>query len=182
MFQVVLALFVSYQSRTNACLYQVRLFHRNAGGLCFRPPTWRRWRNVKTTSRVFSRDVTAAMLVSLNIKTAATLLLSPTNPPGKELYHENDFFVSAEKQGYKSREWKHSITCQPLVLESRSFNIHICIHCMYVKRSAFQNKRLAVFTNRELKHARFWEADGNRKRTFRALRQWHLPDFYTNHL
>jgi len=35
--------------------------------------------------RVFSRDVTAAMLVSLNKGTAA-MLLSPINPPGIELY------------------------------------------------------------------------------------------------
>ena len=34
---------------------------------------------------VFSRDVTAAMLVSLNKGTAA-MLMSPTNPPGIELY------------------------------------------------------------------------------------------------
>ena len=35
---------------------------------------------------------------------------------------------------------------------------------------------------RELKHARFWDADGNRKRTFRVPGQRFLPDFYTNHL
>ena len=35
-------------------------------------------------NRVFSRDVTAAMLVSLNKGTAA-MLVSPTNPPGIEL-------------------------------------------------------------------------------------------------
>ena len=38
------------------------------------------------------------------------------------------------------------------------------------------------FQGNYLKHARFLDADGNRKRTFRALGQWHLPDFYTNHL
>ena len=36
--------------------------------------------------------------------------------------------------------------------------------------------------NRELKHARFWDADGNRKRTFRVPGQWCLTDFYANHL
>ena len=36
--------------------------------------------------------------------------------------------------------------------------------------------------NRELKHARFWDADGNRKRTFHMPGQWCLPDFCTNHL
>ena len=42
--------------------------------------------------RVFSRDVTAAMLVSLNNGTAA-ILVYPTNPPGIELYyHANVFF------------------------------------------------------------------------------------------
>ena len=34
---------------------------------------------------MFSRDATAAMLVSLNKGTAA-MLVSPTNPPGIELY------------------------------------------------------------------------------------------------
>ena len=43
-------------------------------------------------NRVFSRDVTAAMLVSLNKGTAA-MLVSPTNPLGIELYsYANVFF------------------------------------------------------------------------------------------
>ena len=42
--------------------------------------------------RVFSRDVTAAMLVSLNKGTVA-LWVSPINPPGIELYScANVFF------------------------------------------------------------------------------------------
>ena len=44
-----------------------------------------------TAYRVFSRDVTAAMLVSLNKETAA--MLPPTNPPGFELNsYANVFF------------------------------------------------------------------------------------------
>ena len=35
---------------------------------------------------------------------------------------------------------------------------------------------------RELKHARFCDADGNRKRKFREPGQWCVPDFYANHL
>ena len=55
---------------------------------------------VKILYRVISRDVTAAMLVFLNNGKAA-MLVSPTNPPGIELYyHANVFFVSVEKQGY----------------------------------------------------------------------------------
>ena len=47
--------------------------------------------------RVFSRDVTAAMLVSLNKETAA-MLVSPTKPPGIELYyHANLFFCFGGK-------------------------------------------------------------------------------------
>ena len=47
--------------------------------------------------RVFLRDVTAAMLVSLNNGTVA-MLVSPTNPPGIELYcHANVFFCSGGK-------------------------------------------------------------------------------------
>ena len=42
--------------------------------------------------RVFSRDVTAAMLVSLN-KREVAILASPTNPPGIDLYsYANAFF------------------------------------------------------------------------------------------
>ena len=40
---------------------------------------------------MFSCDVTAAMLVSLNNGTAA-MLVSPTNPPGIELYSYADVF------------------------------------------------------------------------------------------
>ena len=36
--------------------------------------------------------------------------------------------------------------------------------------------------SRELKQVRFWDADGNRKRTFHVTGQWCLPDFYTNNL
>ena len=47
--------------------------------------------------RVFSRDVTAAMLVYLNNGTAA-ILVYPTNTPGIELYyHANVFFCFGEK-------------------------------------------------------------------------------------
>ena len=34
----------------------------------------------------------------------------------------------------------------------------------------------------QLKHAHFWDADGNRKRTFPLLGPYCLPDFYTTHL
>ena len=46
---------------------------------------------------MFSRDVTVAMLVSLN-KETAVMLVSPTNPPGVEVYsYANAFFVLVEK-------------------------------------------------------------------------------------
>ena len=41
---------------------------------------------------MFSRDVTAAMLVSLSIRTAA-MLVSQTNPPGIELYFYVKYFL-----------------------------------------------------------------------------------------
>ena len=48
--------------------------------------------NFLSVNRVFSRDVTAAMLMSLNKGTVA-MLVSQTNPPGIELYyHGNVFF------------------------------------------------------------------------------------------
>ena len=53
------------------------------------------WKSKMEENRgtVFSRDVTAAMLVSLNKGTAA-MLVSQTNPSGIELYslYENVFF------------------------------------------------------------------------------------------
>ena len=59
--------------------------------------------------RVFSRDVTAAMLVSPSKGTAA-MSVSPTNLPGIKLYsHANVSFVLFEKHVYWSYEWKHSI-------------------------------------------------------------------------
>ena len=46
---------------------------------------------------MFSRDVTVAMLVSLN-KETAVMLVSPTNPSGVEFYSfANVFFVLVEK-------------------------------------------------------------------------------------
>ena len=51
---------------------------------------------------VLSRDVTAAMLVSLKKGTVA-MLVSPTNPPGIDLYHHaNDFFILFQ--------WKNKLT------------------------------------------------------------------------
>ena len=48
-------------------------------------------------NRVYSRDVTGAMLVSLNKGMAATLV-SSNNPPGIELYyHANVFFCFGRK-------------------------------------------------------------------------------------
>ena len=40
----------------------------------------------------------------------------------------------------------------------------------------------SVCNVRELKHARFWDADGNRKTTFRVLGKYCLPDFYDSSL
>ena len=42
--------------------------------------------------------------------------------------------------------------------------------------------RLECKNDKELKHARFWDPDGNRKRTFHMPGQWCLPDFCTNNL
>ena len=43
------------------------------------------------SNRLFSRDVTAAMLVSLN-KGAVVMLMSPSNPPGIGLYYNANVF------------------------------------------------------------------------------------------
>ena len=51
---------------------------------------------------MFSRDVTVLMFVSLNKETAA-MLLSPTNPPGIELYITNG------KNDNEPNKWNHSV-------------------------------------------------------------------------
>ena len=51
---------------------------------------------------MFSRDVTAAMLVSLN-KGKAAMLVSPINPPGIEFYSYANV-VLVEKHVHRSRE------------------------------------------------------------------------------
>ena len=59
--------------------------------------------------RVFSHDVTAAILVSQNNETAA-MLVSLTNPVGVELFsNANAFFCSNNLHRCWPREWKHSI-------------------------------------------------------------------------
>ena len=50
------------------------------------------WISIKETNRVFSHDVTAAILVSQNNETAA-ILVSQTNPLGVVLFsYANAFF------------------------------------------------------------------------------------------
>ena len=52
---------------------------------------------LKIVNSVFSCDITAAMLVFLNNGMAA-MLVSPTNPPGIELYyHANVFYCFVGK-------------------------------------------------------------------------------------
>ena len=52
----------------------------------------KQWAARRMDNRVFSRDVTEAMFLSLNKGTVA-MLVSPTNPPGTELYsYANVFF------------------------------------------------------------------------------------------
>ena len=55
---------------------------------------------------------------------------------------------------------------------------------MYEKDNFDKHIRHAVFHHdkRELKYTRFYDADGNWKRTFRIPRQWRFPEFYTNNL
>ena len=62
------------------------------------------------TNRVFSHDVTAAILVSQNNETAA-MLVSQTNPLGVELFsYETLSFVATNLHRCWAREWKHPIT------------------------------------------------------------------------
>ena len=55
------------------------------------------------------------------------------------------------------------------------------IECAMLAREV-SRRRTVQIAIRELKHARFWDMDGNRKWTFHMPGQWCLPDFYNNHL
>ena len=62
--------------------------------------------------RLFSHDVTEAILVSQNNETAA-MLVSQTNPVGVKLFsYVKAFFCSINLHRCWSREWKHSIWCE----------------------------------------------------------------------
>ena len=62
-------------------------------------------------NRVFSHDITAAILVSQNNETAA-MLVSQTSPLGVELVsYANAFFCSINLHICLPSEWKHSIVC-----------------------------------------------------------------------
>ena len=52
--------------------------------------------SVSSSYRVFSHDVTAAILVSQNSETAA-MLVSPTNPLGVEFFSYANAFVCSNK-------------------------------------------------------------------------------------
>ena len=59
----------------------------------------------------------------------------------------------------------------------------------YLLKGNFNQDEKGVITSlksmliiREIKHARFWDTDGNRKRTFRVLGPYCLLDFDTTHL
>ena len=66
------------------------------------------WSREWKRSRVFSCDVTAAMLVSLN-KEMVAMMVYQTNPPGNELYfYANTFFCFSSPIWLLVREWKRS--------------------------------------------------------------------------
>ena len=89
---------------------------------------------------MFSRDVTAAMLVSLN-KEMAAMLVSPINPPGIELfYHANVFFSFGGKTRLLITSVKTLYYKVQFQLDSR-IHVHVQlyslmngVHC-YVSRS-----------------------------------------------
>ena len=67
--------------------------------------------------RVFSRDVTVAMLVSLN-KGKAAILLSPTNPLEIELYfYANAFFFFRFKNMLIDHVSKNTQLSHPLITD-----------------------------------------------------------------
>ena len=77
---------------------------------------------------MFSRDVTAAMLVYLNNRTAA-MLVYPTNPSGIELcYHANVFLcIGGLGLGWKNKVTDHMsestlLTIRPAALEGERSN------------------------------------------------------------
>ena len=110
--------------------------------------------------RVFSRDVTAGVLVFLNKGTAA-MLVSPTNSPGIELYsNAKVFFFFVKKKQKKTRS---------LITWVKTFHR---LREKHVNRSAFQNKRMP-FDN--------WLSGEKRSRDFRKTGPCNGLAFRLNH-
>ena len=77
--------------------------------------------------------------------------------------------------------------CKPLQSPLRVFSPGLYPELRAEKREPWlqecvQANVTLMAVNRELKHKRFWDTDGNRKRTFRVLGKYCLPDFYTTRL
>ena len=51
----------------------------------------------------------------------------------------------------------------------------------FIPKTATSTRNSFLGCDRELKHARFSDANGDRKRTFRVPGQWCPPEFYNNH-
>ena len=106
-----------YQARRNLPKYMWSLVKEVSGKLRKRPFFWSTKDGGHSECyREFSRDVTAAMLMSPNKGTAAILVSFPTNSSGIwTLFSCKHFlsFVLVEKHVHSSREWKHSMRSTP---------------------------------------------------------------------
>ena len=71
----------------------------------------------KVKYRVFSRDVTAAILVSKNNKTAA-MLVSQTSPLGVELFSYANAFFSSNKFAYMLATWVKTLFFDGFIVTS----------------------------------------------------------------
>ena len=80
----------------------------------------------------------------------------------------------------RSCQWYFRVCQSGEIWNKQGFFPYILIFLLY-KTNRF-HVAVRLFSNRELNHARFWDADGNRKRTFHMPGQWCLPNFCTNHL
>ena len=87
-------------------------------------------------------------------------------------------FVKVSAQNYRH----HFIVFQQEIIEVREWIPHIGPLTKVIRLTSFLDIVLSSSEDiRELKHERFWDADGNRKRTFCVLGPYCLPDVYTSH-
>ena len=86
------------------------------GSLLLKSPVFTDWLVANVFYRVFSRDVTAAILLSQNNETAA-MLVSQTSPLGVELFSDANAFFCSNKSAQMLATWVKTLynTCDSVI-------------------------------------------------------------------